>query len=138
LRRDAAGIVRDRLIGEVYDREQLAVAVEVDVEAPGDLRVLVAALLAEPVELGIRDADEIADPVTAAAGLELQLLKVVASAGQAQLCEGLLRRRLGGQADDAAGRIAVQGRARAPDHLDLARRAQIDAVHRALAVRQRL
>src|SRR5690606_11805414 len=65
LRRDAARVVRDRLIGEVHDREKLAVAIEIDVEASGDLRVLVAALLPEAVELRIRDADQIADALAA-------------------------------------------------------------------------
>src|SRR5690606_27443676 len=82
--------------------------------------------------------EQIADPLAASACLELQLLKIVAAPRHAQLGERLLRRGLGREADHAARRVAVQRRARPADHLDLTRRAEIDAVDRALAVRQRL
>src|SRR5690606_1858881 len=138
LRRETARVVGDGLIREVHDREQLAVPVEIDIEAAGELPVLEAAQLAEPVVLRVGRVQKIAYALAAAAGLQLDALVAVPAGGRMHLGERLARRPLGRQADYAAGCVAVQGRARAANDLDLVRRAEVDAVDRALAVGQRL
>src|SRR5690606_30798763 len=69
---------------------------------------------------------------------QLDALVAVPAGRRVNLGERLARRRLGRQADHAAGRVAVQGRARPPNDLDLLRGAEVDAVDRALPVGQGL
>src|SRR5690606_35140691 len=79
LGRETARVVRDRLVREVHDREQLAFFVEIDIEASGELPVLEAAQLAVAVVLRVRGIQQIADPLAAAPSLELHALITIAA-----------------------------------------------------------
>src|SRR5690606_15442216 len=90
------------------------------------------------VVLRVRGIQQIADALAAAPSLELHALITIAAGRRVHLGERLARRRLGRQADHTAGGVAVERRARTANDLDLVRRAEVDAVDRALAVGQRL
>ena len=108
------------------------------VEAAGGLTIDRTALRAIAVDLHVRHAHHVIEPVGVAAGLELPLLVIVGAARDAELGIRVGAGAFGGEADHSARRVAVHRGARAADHFDLLRRAEVDAVYGALAVRQRL
>src|SRR6185436_6426328 len=84
-RGEATGVVGYRLIREVDDGEQAAVLAEVDVEPARQQLVLVRALGTVTVQLLVRDADEVVEPLGLAAELQLRFLEAVAARRDAEI-----------------------------------------------------
>ncbi len=137
-RREAARVVGHGLIGEVDDRQEIAVLAEIEIEPAREELVLVRALCPITVDLLIGQAHEVVQPLGLAAGLDLRFLEPIAAGRHANLRVGLSAAAFGGQADDAARCVAVQRGARAADDLDLTRCAEIDAIDRPLPIGERL
>ncbi|MCZ7596934.1 MAG: hypothetical protein M5U09_03070 [Gammaproteobacteria bacterium] len=130
LRRQRAGVVGKRLVGVVGGQEQSRDVGKGELETPVELAVLAFAVVAVAVERGIGNVDEVVESPRLAARLDLEFLVVVAPCCRSQLGEWHGRPALALDDDGAAGRITVQRRRGTADDADLARRAEVDAVHR--------
>ena len=93
-RREAARVVGHGLIGEVDDRQEIAVLAEIEIEPAREELVLVRALCPIAVDLLIGQAHEVVQPLGLAAGLDLRLLEPVAAGRHANLRVGLSAARL--------------------------------------------
>ncbi len=97
------------------------------------------AVLAESVHGRVGEREGAAHGAPAPGGAPLHLEEAERPAfGAHRLGEGSGRGRLGNERQDAARRIAVQGRARAPEYLDPLEVRELHVGELALAVRQRL